>query len=55
MTCRELDDLITLVREERDRANEEPAGPLLEGPGKRRVEADLKDKLLKSGSIRRLF
>ena len=59
MTCRELDDLITLAREECVRADEEPAGSLLEGRGKRRLEAalggDLKDKQLKSGSIRRLF
>ena len=58
MTCRELDDLITLARE-RVRANEEPAGSLLEGRGKRRLEAalggNLKDKQLKSSSIRRLF
>src|SRR6266581_2182153 len=39
MTCRELDDLITLAREERVRADEESAGSLLEGRGKRRLDS----------------
>ena len=59
VTGRELDDLITLAREERIRADEESAGSLLDGRGKRRLEAalvgDLKDKQLQSGGIHHLI